>query len=81
MSHKGIHNPFFEIKHKNYPPFSYQLIKNMSRKLTVIQKSPKYLPLAYIVIGDTRQNLGELLTTIIGNLWGMISHLPNDICE
>ena len=28
MSHKGIHNPFFEItgsgKHKNYPPFSYQ---------------------------------------------------------
>ena len=21
MSHKGIHNPFFEIKHKTIPPF------------------------------------------------------------
>ena len=30
-----------------------------------------------IVIGDTHQNLGELPTTIIGNLWGMIRHLPN----
>ena len=40
MSHKGIHNPFFEIRYENHPPFFDQLIKNMSKKL--IQKSPKY---------------------------------------
>ncbi len=59
MSHKGIHNPFFEIKHKNYPPFSYQLIKNMSKKLpvTVIQKSPKYFTVGGPRDHPGRQNL------------------------
>ena len=56
------------------------------KKLALGTKITKiFYSLAFIVIGDTRQNLrlGELelellrLRDIIGNLWGMIRHVPN----
>ena len=38
MSHKIYMSIFFEIRHKNHPPFSYKLIKLCQN---LIHKSPK----------------------------------------